>query len=533
MIERVSIMSTARDHSNIAPIFHPAESWLDENTKQFFRYLLLSFFLLASGAYLRLTEYNLIRNLSIQNWYTYSTFPHNFVLNNPYKDSANTLLALWTLIISVTLVTAFLETKTVDSSNTARAFYLFVCLLSCAISIITGYISPDMLNQYDFGLSLLFIIISVGIAAFALNYGAKLIFSTRARQENEMLRSDHLDEYQSLLKRSSVGSHPITDTILRPICGLILMTTLAAFIAWGIAALFAKMSNHPVRRIIILVIAVALELIPSLLDRFSMLQIGVYGQPSKKNQAHHKRRKIYKFMYRSFTAVFSWLISILFFLIVLNPTTTLMFVVTLVIPILIFVFYLLPYWDCFLAPIDKWLIKRIIKDDQENIERGHFCLYTQVALTYISSELSVDTHREHLLHTVITPTVKGDWAKICYPTSRDTKHVPLLSLSIHELQKTLEFVNSRRNNDINSDAIKRQNNITRLIDNISTNDPEFDCCNQEDCKIYLAAIFDDRQYLSTSISPKASKEERPQKVITHSFSSFKGTWQLILTLAKR
>lgn len=526
-------MPTTRDHSNISPIFQPAESWHDENVRQFFIYLLLSFFLLVSGLYLRLTEYNLIRNLSIQNWYKYSTFLHNFVLNKPYKDSANLLLALWTLIISVALVTAFLETKTVDSSNTARAFYLFVCLLSCAIGIITGYISPDMLNQYDFGLSLLLIIISVGIAAFAFNYGAKLIFSTRARQEDEMLRSDHLDEYQSLLKKSSVVRHPITDTILRPIWGLILMTTLAAFIAWGIAALFARMSNHPVVHIITLVIAVALELIPSLLDRFSMLQIGVYGQPSKKNQAHHKRRKIYKFMYRFLTAFLSWLISILFFLIALNPTTTLMLVVTLVIPILISVVYLLPYWDSFLAPIAKWLIKRIIKDDQENIERGHFRLYTQVASTYISSELSVDTHREHLLHTVITPTEKGDWAKICYPTSCDTKHVPLLSLSIHELQKTLESVNSRRNNDINSDAIKRQNNITRLVNNISTNDPKFDCCNQEDCKIYLAAIFDDRQYLSTSISPKANKEERPQKVITHSFSSFKGTWQLILTIAKR
>lgn len=335
-------MPTARDHSNISPIFQPAESWHDENVRQFFIYLLLSFFLLVSGSYLRLTEYNLIRNLSIRNWYKYSTFLHNFVLNKPYKDSANLLLALWTLIISVALVTAFLETKTVDSSNTARAFYLFVCLLSCAIGIITGYISPDMLNQYDFGLSLLLIIISVGIAAFAFNYGAKLIFSTRARQEDEMLRSDHLDEYQSLLKKSSVVRHPITDTILRPIWGLILMTTLAAFIAWGIAALFARMSNHPVVHIITLVIAVALELIPSLLDRFSMLQIGVYGQPSKKNQAHHKRRKIYKFMYRFLTAVLSWLISILFFLIALNPTTTLMLVVTLVIPILISVVYLLP-----------------------------------------------------------------------------------------------------------------------------------------------------------------------------------------------
>ena len=128
MIERVSIMSTARDHSNIAPIIHPAESWHAENVRQFFAAIAYSFLLLTSGIGLRLAEYNLIKNQAERNRYKQNTFLHNFVLNNPYKDSANMLLALWTLIISVIIVTAFLETKTPESSSKARAFNVFQCI---------------------------------------------------------------------------------------------------------------------------------------------------------------------------------------------------------------------------------------------------------------------------------------------------------------------------------------------------------------------------------------------------------------------
>ena len=533
MIERDSIMSTTKDHSNISPMFHPAESWHAENVNQFFAAVVSSVILLVCGISLRSTEYSLIKNQAEQRWYEHSiffTFFHNFVHNGFYKDPANMLLSLWGLILGVALVTAFLETKTVESSNTASAFYLFVCLLSCAIVIITGYIAPDMFKQYDFGLSSLLTIISVCIAAFALSYGVKQVISSRAMQKNEMLRSNHLNEYRSLTKRSSVRRLPRTDTILRPIFGLTLMTTLATFIACGIAALFGRMSNHLVVRIITLVIAVVLELIPCSFDRFFMLQIGVYGQPNEENQTQYKCPKL---KYHFPTAVLSWIISILPFSLVLSPTTTLMFVFTILIPILIYIFYLIPFWNRFLVPIDKWLIKRFIKDDQKYIDIDHFRLSTNVASTYLRSELSVDTHRQHLLHTTLAPTENGEWAKICYPASCDTKRVPLLSLSIDELQKILESYDSQRNNIVELDATKHQRNITCLVDQIATNDRKFDCCNQEDCKIYLAAIFDDRQYLSTSISPEADKEERLQKAITHRFSSFKGKWQLILTLVKR
>ena len=533
MIVRVSIMSTARDHSNIAPIFHPAESWQAENVRQFFAATAYSFLLLASGIGLRLAEYNLIENKAELNRYKQNTFLHNFVLNNPYKDSANMLLALWTLIISVIIVTAFLETKTPESSSKARAFIVFVCFLSCAISIFTGYISPDMLQQIDFGLSLLLVIVSFNIAAFALSYGVKQVFSLHMIQENEMLRSDHLNEYQSLAKGSLVRRHPIVDAFLRITCGLILMTTLAAFITYGIAALFARMNNHPVASIGTFIITVAFELVPCLLDPLFMLYIGVGGRPSRKNLKHYKGRIVCKWIYRVFTVLSSWLISIFAFAIVLNPTTMPMFLITLLVPILIVVIYLLPCWNWFLAPIHKWWVSNLIKDDQRNIEQIHYEAFTGIAASYLSSELSVDTHREYLMHTVINPAKKGEWAEICDPAFRTTNQVPLLSLSTQELQKTLESDNLKQKNDISPDATKRQRAITRLINKIDTNDPEFNCCDLEDCKIYLAAIFDDRQYLSTSISSGADNEERLQKIITHSFSSFKGRWQLILTLVRR
>ena len=533
MIERVSIMSTARDHSNIAPIFHPAESWHAENVRQFFVAIAYSFLLLASGIGLRLAEYNLIENKAERSWYKQNTFPHNFVLDNPYKDSANMLLALWTLIISVIIVTAFLETKTPESSSKARAFIVFVCFLSCAISIFTGYISPDMLQQNDFGLSLLLIIVSFNIAAFALSYGVKQVFSFHMIQENEMLRSDHLNEYQSLAKGSLVRRHPKADAFLRITCGLILMTTPAAFITYGIAALFARINNHPVASIGTFIITVAFELVPCLLDPLFMLDIGVGGRPSRKNLEHYKGRMVCKWIYRVFTVLSSWLISVLTFAIVLNPTTMPMFLITLLVPILIVVIYLLPCWNWFLAPIHKWWVSNLIKDDQRNIEQIHYEAFTKIAASYLSSELSVDTHREYLMHTVIIPAEKGEWAEICLPAFGTTNQIPLLSLSTQELQKTLESDNLKQKNDISPDATKRQRTITRLINKIDTNDPEFNCCDQEDCKIYLAAIFDDRQYLSTSISSGADNEERLQKVITHSFSSFKGRWQLILTLVRR
>ena len=533
MIEQVSIMSTARDHSNIAPIFHPAESWHAENVRQFFVAIAYSVLLLASGIGLRLAEYNLIENKTELNRYKQNTFLHNFVLNNPYKDSANMLLALWTLIISVIIVTAFLETKTPESSSKARAFIVFVCFLSCAISIFTGYISPDMLQQNDFGLSLLLIIVSFNIAAFALSYGIKQVFSFHMIQENEMLRSDHLNEYQSLAKGSLVRRHPLADAFLRITCGLILMTTPAAFITYGIAALFARINNHPVASIGTFIITVAFELVPCLLDPLFMLDIGVGGRPSRKNLEHYKGRMVCKWIYRVFTVLSSWLISVLTFAIALNPTTMPMFLITLLVPILIVVIYLLPCWNWFLAPIHKWWVSNLIKDDQRNIEQIHYEAFTKIAASYLSSELSVDTHREYLMHTVIIPAEKGEWAEICDPASHTTNQVPLLSLSTQELQKTLESDNFKQKNDISPDATERQRAITRLINKIDTNDPEFNCCDQEDCKIYLAAIFDDRQYLSTSISSEADNEERLQKVITHSFSSFKGRWQLILTLVRR
>ena len=535
MIERVSIMSTARDHSNIAPIIHPAESWHAENVRQFFAATAYSFLLLTSGIGLRLAEYNLIKNQAERNRYKQNTFLHNFVLNNPYKDSANMLLALWTLIISVIIVTAFLETKTPESSSKARAFNVFVCFLSCAISIFTGYISPDMLQQIDFGLSLLLIIVSFNIAAFVLSYGVKQIFSFHMIQENEMLRSDHLNEYQSLAKGSLVRRHPIADTFLRITCGLILMTTLAASITYGIAALFARMNNHPVASIQTFIITVAFELVPCLFDPLFMLYIGVGGSPSRKNLKHYKGRIVCKWIYRVFTVLSSWLISIFAFAIasVLNPRTVPMSLNTLLAPILIVVIYLLPCWNWFLAPIHKWWVSNLIKDDQRNIEQIHYEAFTKIAASYLSSELSVDTHREYLMHTVIIPAEKGKWAEICHPAFHTVNQVPLLSLSTQELQKTLEFDNFKQNNDISPEATKRQRNITRLVNKIDTNDPEFNCCDQEGCKIYLAAIFDDRQYLSTPISSEADKKERPQKVITHNISSFKGKWQLILTLIKR
>lgn len=188
MIERDSIMSTTKDHSNISPMFHPAESWHAENVNQFFAAVVSSVILLVCGISLRSTEYSLIKNQAEQRWYEHSiffTFFHNFVHNGFYKDPANMLLSLWGLILGVALVTAFLETKTVESSNTASAFYLFVCLLSCAIVIITGYIAPDMFKQYDFGLSSLLTIISVCIAAFALSYGVKQVISSRAMQKTK------------------------------------------------------------------------------------------------------------------------------------------------------------------------------------------------------------------------------------------------------------------------------------------------------------------------------------------------------------
>lgn len=533
MIELVSIMSTARDHSNIFPIFHPAESWHAENVRQFFVAIAYSVLLLASGIGLRLAEYNLIENKAELNRYKQNTCLHNFVLNNPYKDSANMLLALWTLIISVILVTAFLETKTPESSSKARAFIVFVCFLSCAISIFTGYISPDMLQQNDFGLSLLLIIVSFNIAAFALSYGVKQIFSFHMIQENEMLRSDHLNEYQSLAKGSLVKRHPRADAFLRITCGLILMTTLAAFITYGIAALFARINNHPVASIGTFIITVTFELVPCLLDPLFMLDIGVGGRPSRKNLKHYKGRMVCKWIYRVFTVSSSWLISVLTFAVVLNPTTMPMFLITLSAPILIVVIYLLPYWNWFLAPIHKWWVSNLIKDDQRNIEQIHYEAFTKIAASYLSSELSVDTHREYLMHTVIIPAEKGEWAEICFPAFRTTNRIPLLSLSTQELQKTLESDNLKQKNDKTPEATKRQRTITRLINKIDTNDPEFNCCDLEDCKIYLAAIFDDRQYLSTSISSGADNEERLQKIITHSFSSFKGRWQLILTLVRR
>ena len=528
-------MSTTRDHSNIAPIFRPAESWHAENVRQFFVAIAYSVLLLASGIGLRLAEYNLIENKAELNRYKQNTFLHNFVLNNPYKDSANMLLALWTLIISVIIVTAFLETKTPESSSKARAFIVFVCFLSCAISIFTGYISPDMLQQIDFGLSLLLIIVSFNIAAFVLSYGVKQVFSFHMIQENEMLRSDHLNEYQSLAKGSLVRRHPIADAFLRITCGLILMTTPAAFITYGIAALFARINNHPLASIGTFIITVAFELVPCLLDPLFMLDIGVGGHPSRKNLEHYKGRMVCKWIYRVFTVLSSWLISIFALAIasVLNPTTVPMSSITLLAPILIVVIYLLPCWNWFLAPIHKWWVSNLIKDDQRNIEQIHYEAFTKIAASYLSSELSVDTHREYLMHTVIIPAEKGEWAEICDPAFRTTNQVPLLSLSTQELQKTLESDNLKQKNDISPDATKRQRTITRLINKIDTNDPEFNCCDQEDCKIYLAAIFDDRQYLSTSISSGADNEEILQKIITHSFSSFKGRWQLILTLVRR
>ncbi|MBI0062997.1 hypothetical protein [Bifidobacterium apousia] len=535
MIERVSIMSTARDHSNIAPIFHPAESWHAENVRHFFAATAYSFPLLASGIGLRLAEYNLIENKAERNRYKQNTFLRNFVLNNPYKDSANMLLALWTLIISVIIVTAFLETKTPESSSKARAFNVFVCFLSCAISIFTGYISPDMLQQNDFGLSLLLIIVSLNIAAFALSYGVKQVFSFRMIQENEMLRSDHLNEYQSLAKGSLVKRHPRADAFLRITCGLILMTTLAAFITYEIAALFARMNNHPVSSIKTFIITAVSGLVPCLFDPLFMLDIGAGGHPSRKNLKYYKVRMTCKWIYRVFTVLSSWLISIFAFAIVsvLNPTTVPMYLDTLLAPIPIGVIYLLPCWNWFLAPIHKSWVCNLIKDDQRNIEQIHYEAFTKIAASYLSSELSVDTHREYLMHTVIIPAEKEEWAEICHPAFRTTNQVPLLSLSTQELQKTLESDNLKQKNDISPDATKRQRTIASLINKIDTNDQEFNCCDQEDCKIYLAAIFDDRQYLSTSISSEADNEERLQKVITHSFSSFKGRWQLILTLVRR
>lgn len=521
MIERVSIMSTARDHSNIAPIFHPAESWQAERERQLVVNIVYSALFFVCGAVIRIMEYSLLKNQAKQSWYEQNIIFHNFVRNNPFKDTANMLPELWSLIIAVTLVTAFLETKTAEFSHTATAFYHFVYLLSGAIDFITGYISPDTFNQNDFGLSLSLIIIGFSIATFALNYGVKFKFSTRVMQENETLRSDHLEEYHSLPKGSLFTKHPITDAILRPIFGLTLMTTLATFIACGIAALFARMGNHLVIRVTTLIIAVVLELILSSIDRGFMLQIGAYGHSSKRNQTRYKRHKFGKLIYHFSIAALSYFISLLPFSLVLNPTTTLMLVVTLLIPILIFVFYQLPCWDWFLAPLDKLLLTGFIKDDQKDIEHGHFRLYTEVTSTYIDSELSIDTHREHLLHTVITHAKRGEWAKICYPASPDTKQVPLLSLSVDELRKNLGYCNSQRNNATNQDAPKHQRDIMCLVDKIDTNDREFDCCNQEECKIYLAAIFNDPRYLSTSISSEADKEERPKKVITHNFPASK------------
>ena len=538
IVDKVDV--SLEDEPVLSPIFHPADSWHAENLTHFLAAVAYTVLFFGAGISLRVTEYSSIKTQARQNWYKQSTFFHSFVLNNTYKDPANMLLALWSLIIGVILVTAFLDVNTAESSKTARTFTVFIGFLSLAIDIVTGYVSPDMLHQYDFGLSLLMIIISVGISAFALAYGVKQTISAREIQENERLRSDHSHEYILLAEASPDKGHSIVGAILRFLGGLLFKTVLAFIITSFIALLFAKIQNHSVTytltRLWLAFIAVALELIPCMLDTFFMLAIGVGVHVNKKKRICYAPRSIGELAYHIFTAAYSWLLSIWFFAIVLNPTTLPFIAITFFIPILIVIWYLLPIWNSLLIPIHKWFLERLIKDDQRRIELIHYHIYTSVSSTYLSSELSVDTHREYLLHTLIT-TKKEDentlWQEICYPDSRDTNEVPLLSLSTKDLQDILEINKTQQTNDINPDKTKRQQNITCLVDKINTNNPEFNCCDQNDCKIYLSAIFDDRQYLLTPLNSESKKDEKQQKVITHNFSNCKGKWQLILTLVKR
>ena len=489
------------------------------------------------GVYLRINEYNNIQDIAKQDWYKNNALLKSFVLNNINKEPVNILLSFWTLIISIVIVIAFIDTKNVNTSNTAKAFNTFTLLMSCTLVLLTGYLSPDMFHHTDFLFSLIMILFSLFLSSFTLIANFQQQTSHHIILENEMTRTDHLYEYQLLSKpnwlvktisrvlnairnffdalpKTVKAINKVLYAIFRFFLGLLTMFISAIAITYTIALLLTKWDNHPSPYFYTLLIAVLLALLFCLLIRFAESLIGVNGPNYKRNQVHYYNRLVIKWVCLIFAIVVCWLASAYLFYIAIRPSTIQSRIATLIMPIIPPIDFMLFNWNWAFKPAKRWYLKKVIIIDERAVESIHYSSSASMASSYFASESSVDSHLEHLFHTVIKNVKNEDWMKICYSLSDDLVTVPLLSLSTEKLLKELDTEGREQTNHTNTDTPKRQQIIERLLKAIETNDSHCDCCNEEDCKIYLAAIFDDRQYLTTTRNSKSTNGIEPESTRT-------------------
>lgn len=511
-------MLSTKAKSSISPIFHKTKNW-HTIIRNSFCFGIFSFVILfCTGVYLRINEYNVIKDIAKQNWYKNNSLLNSFVLNNITKEPVNILLSFWTLIISIVIVIAFIDTKNVNTTNTARAFSTFTLLMSFTLVLLTGYLSPDMFHQTDFLFSLIMIIFSIFLSSFTLISNNQQQTSLHIVHENEMTRTDHLYEYQLLSKPNRLTqaiskvsnairnfSDTLTKTdktiykaiyaIFRFFLGLLAMFISAMTVTYVIALLLTKWDNHPSPYFYTLLMAVLLMLPFCLTIRFVESLIGVNGPNNKKDQAHHYNRLVIKWLCLVFAVVVSWLVSAYPFYLAIRPSTILSYIAVLIMPILLPIYFLLFNWNWAFEPVKRWYLKKVIIDDERAVESIHYSSSASMASSYFAFESSVDDHLERLFHTVIQNVKNEDWMKVCYSPSDKLVTVPLLSLSTQELLKALDTEGREQTNRTNTDTPEHQQIIERLLKAIETNDSHYDCCNEEDCKIYLAAIFGDPRYL--------------------------------------
>lgn len=530
-------MLNTKAKSSISPIFRKAKN-RHAIIRNSFCFGIFSFAILfCTGVYLRINEYNDIKDIAKQDWYKNNGFLNSFMVNNINKEPVNVLLSFWTLIISIVIVIAFIDTKNVNTSNITRAFSTFTLLMSFTLVLLTGYLSPDMFHQTDFLFSLIMIIFSIFLSSFTLISNYQQQTSIHIILENEMTRTDHLYEYQSLSKqnrliqaisrvsnatRNFLNSLPETVKIINKVLyaifrfflGLLVMFISAMAITYVIALLLTKWDNHPSPYFSALLMAVLLALLFCLVIRFAESLIGVNGPNNKRNQVHHFNRLVIKCLCIIFAIVVCWLVSAYPFYLAIRPSSMLSYIAALIMPILPPVYFMLFNWNWAFEPVKRWYLKKIIMTDERAVESIHYSSSASMASSYFASESSVDGHLERLFHTVIKNVKSEDWMKVCYSLSDDLVTVPLLSLSTQKLLNALDTGGSELTSYKNTDTPKRQQTIERLLKVIGTNDSHYDCCNEEDCKIYLAAIFGDRQYLSTTISSRSTNEKKPESIRT-------------------
>ncbi|WP_094722116.1 hypothetical protein [Bombiscardovia coagulans] len=497
--------ATKATKATIQPLFHRSSSLSEEYNHTFVQLTVYLTVLLLAACALRyaltmLWLQTTLEPLDLQERLRTSSL--GFVVGDKsFADSAAFLLAAWTFILTIVLVTIFHENKSARERYISTKLDSLLVYSACVEALSMGYLSPDIVLTNDPLFGILLIICGILFLSFVMSYGRNHPYFYQKVEDLENTRNGLLREYSELEARqnknnwltAAVQSHPHISIFS---C-IITCTGVCLLIVYGLivllSALYVDVAVGPTMAFMVIctlignVLACLVRLNVDTVWHFNTDKTGDTTAPHR----FHDYFIIGFWLFAFYTVSFS--LACLSF----SDEGA-----RIVIALLAFTGLCeVALWHLRLSRFFLSSQKRKLKRDdvllyQRLIESDNYTLSTEVAGSHYESERLLEEHREHLYHALIRYESVNDWSEICYPDSKVAHYIPLLSLAGPQLRKVItadKWPQRSPSPDISSMTKQYSQEIQWLLNQSSTNDDTV-LLSKEDCELYLSAIFGDPGY---------------------------------------